>query len=152
MDTIRDLVSYQLQKATYYATRPAYQAYGAKFGVTGVEWRLLGNLFADGPMSVRRLSVETDIQISQASRTVASLVERGLVQSASDRADGRSVQLSLTAEGRALYRKLFAEARRWNEALLAALTPEEAQVLLGALDKIAQRGRHELLGSPETES
>ena len=78
--TIRELVSYRLQKAAYYATKHSYVVYTRKFGITGVEWRLIGNLYTDGPLSLVRLAEEVDIQLAQASRMMSSLIKRGLAQ------------------------------------------------------------------------
>jgi len=139
--TFRDLMSFRLVKASYYCTKPTYLSFLRTHKVTAVEWRLMGNLYADAPLPLARLAVEVDIQLAQASRTVSSLVTRGLVRSEADKKDGRSVQLSLTTEGRALYRRMFGEAVRRQERQLACLTAKELQVLCRALDKLADAGR-----------
>ena len=138
---IRDLVSYRLQKATYFATKGAYLFYAHKYEITPVEWRLLGNIYTDGPMSLVRLAEEVDIQLAQASRTITSLVKRGLVYGEADEKDGRSVRLSLTTQGKALYRKLLAEAVRYHQRLTESLTANELEVLILALEKLADTGR-----------
>lgn len=142
--TIRELVSYRLQKAAYYATKHSYVVYTRKFGITGVEWRLIGNLYTDGPLSLVRLAEEVDIQLAQASRMMSSLIKRGLAQGESDENDGRSVKLSLTAEGKALYRKVFAEAVERHEKLLSVLSKTEQLYLFQALEKLADKGREML--------
>ncbi len=138
---IRDLVSYRLQKATYFATKGAYLFYASQYEITPVEWRLLGNLYADGTLSVVRLAQEVDIQLAQASRTISGLVKRGLVAGQASQRDGRSVDLSLTPQGKALYRKLLAEATRYHDRLMASLTETEQGVLLQALEKLADAGQ-----------
>jgi DNA-binding MarR family transcriptional regulator len=73
-------------------------------------------------------------------RTVAALVERGLVLRQDDPTDRRSVILSLTDDGR---RSLTAIRRRrdaWMASRVARLTPEERDVLARAtviLSKVA---------------
>jgi DNA-binding MarR family transcriptional regulator len=116
--TIRELVTYRLIKATYYTTKPAYMLYSRKYQVTGVEWRLMGNLYTDGPLTLVRLAEEADIQLAQASRMISALIKRGLVTSVANENDGRSVKLSLTSEGKSLYRKIFAEAQARHNRLL----------------------------------
>jgi DNA-binding MarR family transcriptional regulator len=149
---IRDLLAYRLQKAAYYATRPAYRDYARDFGVTGVEWRLLGNLYADGPLSLARVAEEADVQLAQASRTLSGLVGRGLVRRATDAVDARSVQLSLTPAGRALYRRLFRRAAELHDALVAGLSPAERASLFRALDHVAEAGRALLAEVSATDS
>ena len=138
---IRVLVSYRLQKATYFATKGAYLFYANRHGITPVEWRLLGNLYADGTMSVVRLADEVDIQLAQASRTISSLIKRELVIGQANPHDGRSVDLSLTPKGKALYRKLLAEATRYHDRLMESLAQDEQKVLLQALEKLAEVGQ-----------
>lgn len=138
---IRDLVSYRLQKATYFATKGAYLFYAHEYEITPVEWRLLGNLYSDGSMSLVRLAEEVDTQLAQASRTIASLVKRELVIGQTDEEDGRRVSLSLTPKGKALYRKLLAEAVRYHNRLMESLTPSEQDILLQALEKLAVVGQ-----------
>lgn len=139
--SIRELIGYRLQKAIVLTTKSTHASFGAKFNVTGVEWRLIGNLSMDGPLSLRQLSEETDIKLPQASRTIASLIERGLVQGKDDAQDGRRVMLSLTTDGRALYRKVFAEAKRRHQELLAILSEKEQHDVFQALEKLAEHGR-----------
>lgn len=139
--SMRDLMSYRLLKAAYYCTKPTYVSFLRAHKITAVEWRLMGNLYADAPMPLARLAMEVDIQLAQASRTISSLVARGLVRGEADKRDGRSVQLSLTPAGRTLYRRLFGEAVRRQERQLASLTRNEKQVLFRALEKLAVAGR-----------
>jgi DNA-binding MarR family transcriptional regulator len=139
--TIKDLVSYRLHKAAFHATKHAYLAYARRFGITGGEWRLIGILHTDGPISLARLAEEVDIQLAQASRMMSALIRRGLAQGRSDEKDGRSVTLSLTTEGEALYHQVFAEARARHEALLSVLTRTERAHLFQALQKLTDKGR-----------
>jgi DNA-binding MarR family transcriptional regulator len=139
--TIRELLTYRLQKAIVYTTRPAHAAYARRFGVTGVEWRLIGNLALDWPLSLRQLAKEVDVQLAQASRAVTALIGRGLVRADDDAHDGRRVMLSLTPEGRALYRQVFAQARKIDAALLSVLSEQETAVLFEMLERLAEHGR-----------
>ncbi len=139
--SFRDLITFRLVKASYYCTKPTYLSFLRSHRITAVEWWLMGNLYTDAPLPLARLALEVDIQLAQASRTISGLVARGLVCGEADRNDGRSVQLSLTTEGRALYRRMFGEAVRRQERQLASLTRSEKDVLHRALDKLAEAGR-----------
>ncbi len=139
--TILELLAYRLQRASFYTTKHAHMAFAREFGISGSEWRLIGTISVMAPISMLRLAEETDIQLAQTSRTVASLMERGLVRSEGDRADKRKVMLLLTPAGRALYRKAFAEASRRNQRILGALSEQDCLALFRMLDTIAAEGR-----------
>jgi DNA-binding MarR family transcriptional regulator len=139
--TIRDLIIYRLQKAIVFTAKPSHAAYSERFGVTGVEWRLIGNLALEGPLSLQQLAREVDIQLAQASRAVTGLIGRGLVRGDDDARDGRRVLLSLTREGRALFRKVFAHARKIDARLLAILSEREQEALFEMLERLAEHGR-----------
>lgn len=73
-------------------------------------------------------------------RTLAALVERGLVGRQADPTDGRQVIVSITAEGRASVRSIRRKRDAWMASRVAKLTPEEQDVLQRAaviLDKVA---------------
>lgn len=139
--TILELLSYRLQRASFYTTKHAHIAFARDFGITGTEWRLIGTISVMAPISMLRLAEETDVQLAQTSRTVASLMERGLVRGEGDRADKRKVMLLLTPAGKTLYRKAFAEANRRNQRILGALSETDCMALYAMLDAIAAEGR-----------
>ena len=73
-------------------------------------------------------------------RTLAALVERGLVGRQADPTDGRQVIVSITPEGRASVRAIRRKRDAWMSSRVANLTPEEQDVLQRAaviLDKVA---------------
>lgn len=73
-------------------------------------------------------------------RTLAALVERGLVGRQADPTDGRQVIVSITAAGRASVRAIRRKRDAWMASRVANLTPEEQDVLQRAaviLDKVA---------------
>ena len=73
-------------------------------------------------------------------RTVAGLVERGLVLRQDDPLDRRSVILSLSAEGRRSIAAIRRKRDAWMASRVARLTPEEQDVLARAtviLTKVA---------------
>jgi DNA-binding MarR family transcriptional regulator len=73
-------------------------------------------------------------------RTVAALVERGLVLRQDDPTDRRSVILSLTDDGRRSLAAIRRKRDAWMASRVALLTPEEQDVLARAtviLTKVA---------------
>lgn len=139
--TIVELAAYRLQRATFHATKHAHLAFARKFEITGTEWRLIGTIALFSPIAMLPLAEEADVQLAQASRTITSLAERGLVRCDGDSKDKRKVMLSLTPRGKTLYRKAFAEAAQRNDRLMSALGEADCAALFRMLDTIAAEGR-----------
>jgi len=66
------------------------------------------------------------------------LIKQGLVQREPSAEDGRVVLVSLTTQGRALYRKVMPIARKWNGDLFDCLDEQEKVAFGHALDKIIE--------------
>ena len=62
-------------------------------------------------------------------RTVAGLVERGLIERTDDPADRRQVILSLTPDARTLLKEIRRKRDAWMSVRVGHLTPEEQEVL-----------------------
>ncbi len=71
-------------------------------------------------------------------RTVGALVDRGLVLRQPDPTDGRQVILSITDEGRRSVRAIRRQRDAWMASRVAALTPEEQDVLARATAILAR--------------
>ncbi|OZI34726.1 MarR family transcriptional regulator [Bordetella genomosp. 10] len=145
----KELISFRLNILASTWSRLAAETNQREFGLDPREWRIVGMLGAYAPMSLQGLAREVNLDKSQASRTVSDMIERGLLQRDSDESDGRSVQLSLTAQGKALYRKVFPRAVRRNEELLSVLSDEERAVLDRALDVLTAHAQKTLAKSRE---
>ena len=65
-------------------------------------------------------------------RTLAALVERGLVARQDDPLDGRQVFISLTPEGASLLRETRRQRDAWMASRLKGITPDEREVLTKA--------------------
>ena len=102
---------------------------------------LLGQL---EQVSLQRLALEVDVDKSQASRMVASLIDRGYLKRLIDAKDARGILLSLTAKGQATFERAFPSAVERNEALLKALTQQERVIFERCLDKLTLHAKNEL--------
>src|SRR5262249_4326626 len=86
---------------------------------------------------------------------VDELEERGFVERRPNPADRRVRELYLTAEGRKVLGRAFAEAVAYEEQVSAGLTPEERDRLLDLLERIAENlgvgpGAHTALREEES--
>lgn len=88
----------------------------------------------DAPRTPGELADIERVAKPSMTRTVAALVERGLVSRQDDPSDGRQVILSLTVEGRALVRQIRRRRDAWMSSRIAALPAEEQEVLARATE------------------
>ncbi|MDM9560712.1 MULTISPECIES: MarR family winged helix-turn-helix transcriptional regulator [Bordetella] len=136
---LKDLFSYRLNRLAHVSSRIAAGLNESRYGVGPREWRIVALLGAAAPMSLNALARESNIDKSQASRTVAELIDKKLIRRSADAEDGRGISLDLTAAGRRLYQEMFPAAVERNESLLQVLTATERDVLERALDKLTAR-------------
>lgn len=140
----KELVSFRLNMLASHWSRLAAETLQRDFDLDPREWRILGMLGAYAPMSLQGLAREVNIDKSLASRAVSLMIDRGLLQRDSDESDGRGVQLSLTPQGKKLYRRVFPKAVQRNEELLSVLNAEERAVFDRALNLLTDHARQTL--------
>jgi DNA-binding MarR family transcriptional regulator len=107
---------------------------------SGVSMREYDVLYAlskcPAPMRLSELNRHVLLSQPALSRLVDRLAERGLVDRCTDPADGRGVQLSLTAAGRAVQQQVGrSHARTVARAMTAGLTHDE----LGQLEALCRK-------------
>lgn len=129
-------LTYRLHVLNKLSERGISERYQAKLDVTLPEARIIAAVGSFGPFSVTDLARHANLDKSQASRAAEALIRRGLVARDSDPADGRVVLVSLTPEGRALYRRVMPIARKWNADLFDCLDNAERVALGKMLDKV----------------
>lgn len=129
-------LTYRLHVLNKLSERGISERYQAKLDVTLPEARIIAAVGSFGPFSVMDLARHANLDKSQASRAAEALIRRGLVARDSDPADGRVVLVSLTPEGRALYRRVMPIARKWNADLFDCLDNAERVALGKMLDKV----------------
>src|SRR6516164_8438160 len=122
---LEQFLTYRLHVLNKLSERGASERYQAKLGITLPEARLIAAVGAFGPFSVMELARHANLDKSQASRAAEALIRQGLVQRQPSASDGRVVLVSLTAEGRALYRKVMPIARKWNGDMFDCLDEAE---------------------------
>jgi DNA-binding MarR family transcriptional regulator len=145
-----DLLSYRLSVVSNLLSRSQLSGFAAVADISLPEWRVLVLVQNYGPLSVKSLARHAGLDFGQASRLVSRMCEAGLVlKHATD--DARSVDLLLTARGRAMQQRLWKVAMRCNDEFLASLSAAEKQVLFKALDTLAGKAKSALAaGAPPT--
>jgi DNA-binding MarR family transcriptional regulator len=135
---LEQLLTYRLHVLNKLAERGISERYQGKLGVTLPEARVIASVGSFGPFSIMELARHANLDKSQASRAAEALIRQGLVQRQQSAEDGRVVLVSLTAEGRALYRKVMPIARKWNGDMFDCLDEQEKAAFGHALDRIIE--------------
>jgi DNA-binding MarR family transcriptional regulator len=89
-----------------------------------------------GPAKTTHLARQLQVTAPTMTRTVDTLVERGLVLRQADPADRRTSGLILTEPGRVLMRRYQAEINARLLTLISPLVPAQQERLLAALDDL----------------
>jgi DNA-binding MarR family transcriptional regulator len=104
----------------------------------------LGTLNREGPSRLTALATRQGVTQPAMTQLIARLQESGLARREPDPADGRVVQVSITAEGRAFLARRKERQSRHIAVLLAQLDPGHRAALaaaLPAMDALASASR-----------
>ena len=101
----------------------------APYDVTLPMYRVLAGLSERGDQRLGDLSVMTSIEISTLSRLIGAMKRRGLVSRTRPNANGRTVEINLTAKGRTLAETLMPLAAEFEQVGTQGFTSSEVSVL-----------------------
>ena len=105
-------------------------------GISLGQWRILAMVGSGGALTARDVARRTGFDPAFISRTVRSLEETGLLRTARSDVDRRVMTLELTARGAELHDRTLPFMQARQEALLAALAPEERDAIFRVIDKL----------------
>ncbi|MFB6086807.1 MAG: MarR family winged helix-turn-helix transcriptional regulator [Halodesulfurarchaeum sp.] len=109
----------------------------AEEGINRGELPVLVRLFRDGDgISQKALQEDLELSKSTVSKTVNSLIERGLLRKERSDADGRVRLIYLTDRGRELDEPVRKIGQRATERMLQGFDPEEKEELAEYLGRI----------------
>jgi DNA-binding MarR family transcriptional regulator len=140
----KDLLTYRLNVLAHLSSKLASLVNQVEFQLAPREWRMIGLLGQLEQLSLQRLAIEVDVDKSQASRMVSSLIDRGYLKRLIDAKDARGILLSLTSKGQSTFERAFPSAVDRNETLLRALTQQERVVFERCLDKLTLHAKKQL--------
>lgn len=115
--------------------------YRDRFDLTRNEWRVIAILSREDALTAAEVGRRTSLDKMQSSRAVQALVTKGDVARKPDPADKRNRLLHLTPQGRRLYQRIAPLALEREAVLLAALTPQEGELLWSLMDRLAAEAR-----------
>jgi DNA-binding MarR family transcriptional regulator len=125
-------------RAAYLAMHRRSEAKFARHAVTADQFVLLASLARGGhALTQRELAGRMSSDPSTVRAMLVLLERRGLVTRETHPTDGRARTVALTAKGTRMYRKLWTAGEPVRTRLLGALGPDEAEVLVKLLARVA---------------
>ncbi len=131
--SLEEYLPYRLAVTSAKVSGLIAKAYETRFGLTIPQWRLLAVLNQHAPLSQQDLVNRTLMDKVNVSRTVSSLIARGLVTKKSQDADKRFQSLTLTKEGQSVVDEIIPVAKELENSLLGTFSKEEILSLEGLL-------------------
>lgn len=132
-------------RAAYLALHRRTDARFAKLQVTADQFVLLASL-ADGlALTQSELAKRISSDPSTVRAMLVLLEENGLVKRDSHPTDARAKTVSLTAAGKRVHKKLWKAGQSIRDEMRGCMTPEEADILLELLRKLASALNEELV-------
>lgn len=130
--------------------RAAGIRYRRLLGLPQGEWGVIAQLGARAPRTLGDLAAGMGLDITQISRSVSDLVERGLVTRSSNPLNNREVLISLSRKGEAANAVIVGAGSRVNETLLEGLSDRERTALEALLIRFTERAERLLASEQET--
>ncbi|MET0780225.1 MAG: MarR family transcriptional regulator [Microbacterium sp.] len=96
------------------------------------QFAVLAGLFVHGPHTLTELADRERVSAPAMNRTVNCLQDAGYISRSADESDGRKVVIDLTDDGRAVVDETARRRDAWVEEALAAIEPEEREILAKA--------------------
>jgi homoprotocatechuate degradation regulator HpaR len=119
--------------------------------ITEQQWRILRVLAEQTTADMLELSTRCCIHPPSLSRTVPLLATRGLVKRSTDANDQRRIFVTLTREGKALFKTMSSESARIYEELEAEIGPTRLAKIYRMLDELIAIADFEDRGVSEDE-
>ena len=118
----------------------ANKFFGARFGLSLLDWRILSHLAGQGPSSAYDIWTSQSLEKSALSRALRDLEARNLVMVRPvEGAARRTTEISLTQEGRDRYLATFDEVERRHARLVAGLSAEQIEAFVEVVEHLHQR-------------
>ena len=143
---LEHFLPYRLSVLSNRISQTIAETYVERFGIGIPEWRAIAVLGRHPGLSANGVAERTAMDKVAISRTLARLLERGLVQRDTHGVDRRRSVLELSEAGYRIYDEVVPLAWARERALLAHFSAEERQLLDGLLTKLSQ-GLQDLIGA-----
>lgn len=133
---LEHFLPYRLSVLSNRISQTIADTYAERFGIGITEWRVIAVLGRNPGLSANGVAGRTAMDKVAVSRTIARLLERGLVQRDTHGDDRRRSVLELSEAGYRIYDEVVPLALARERALLAHFTAEDRQQLDALLSKL----------------
>jgi len=129
---------YRLNRIAAAVSQDFRSVYGPHHDLTIPEWRVLATLGQSEKISAKEIGRHSSMHKTKVSRAVRALEERRWLTRRESEEDRREEILSLTAQGRKVYKDIVPKALAFERKILDRLGPNAAHLLsaLGGLETI----------------
>ena len=141
---LEHFLPYRLSVLTNRISQTIADTYAARLGIGITEWRVIAVLGRHPGLSANGVAERTAMDKVAVSRTIARLLERGVVQRDTHGDDRRRSVLELSEAGYGIYDDVVPLALARERALLAHFDEDEKRLLDGLLTKLG-RGLEDLI-------
>ena len=135
--SLPQFLPYLLNQSAEAVGRQFQTEYKERYGMLRTEWRVLFHLGLYGDLTAKQICDHASLHKSKVSRAVAALEKKRFLTRATDDADRRNENLSLTKAGLAAFRSLSASAEAYEAKLTAQLSEDEVRDLKRLLMKVS---------------
>lgn len=132
---LENFLPYRLSILAQLVSESLHDLYAQPYGLTVTQWRVMAALGRFAPLTASEVGARIVMDKVAVSRAVAGLMQRKLIERATDRADRRRASLRLSARGKALHARIVPIALAYEAKLYEALTSEERK----AFNRLANR-------------
>ncbi|MBI1763708.1 MAG: MarR family transcriptional regulator [Acidobacteria bacterium] len=134
-------------RGAYFSMHRSFQAFYARHGATADQFVVLSMLAEEDGITQQELARRVFSDPNTITAMLTLLEKRGLAKREDHEADGRAWLVYLTPKGRQFQRTLHESAEHLHTRLREAVPPEQLEMVLNVLRKIA-----EAMPSPERKS
>ena len=107
-------------------------------GISMPQLSTLMHLYHRGACGVSGIGGHLGVTSAAASQMIDRMVQQGLLERSEDANDRRAKQITVTEKSRQLIEKSIVARRKWMEELTTALTPQEQELIIQALNLLTQ--------------
>jgi DNA-binding MarR family transcriptional regulator len=132
---LENFLPYRLSVLAQIVSESLHDLYAGPFQLTVTQWRVMAALGRFAPLTASDVGQRIVMDKVAVSRAVAGLLQRGLVERATDRNDRRRASLKQSARGRAMHARIVPIALAYEKRLYEALADDERR----QFDTLAQR-------------
>lgn len=143
VENLADLKTYQvgvLEAASHRALRAHKDSLLRGYGLTGVDWYLIGTVADAGEAGIRSTDLASTVGVTMGflTKTVGMLDARNILQKTANAQDGRSAYIRLHPDYQTTFEEVEAALRdKLRHSLYNLITPEELKIYISVLNKFS---------------